>query len=635
VNRTVDSVELARFVGSELKLLEGYAARKLYGQDAGDIPEEISRLLFNTLPEIVAQPGDAQEAASVLQYAQERGIPVTPRGSASYALGGTVPIAGGIIIDLSGWQDILELDKEALTITVQAGVRWADLDDALRGAGLALRTYPSSYFSTVAGWVATGGHGIGSLKYGRVYENIQALEVITPRGEVKTLQPSDPGFRYFLGTEGQMGLVSKVTLKVRPRPAEPVYLLFYFEDAQGAFAFISDIIQQGLGPYHIKYMEAGHMAQVNRLLGWEIAEELDAVLLGFDGPEETAPLASIAASRAAIPAPDYLAGYLWKERLFPMKTKRLGPDLLASEVLMPLDRALPYLEAARSLGRRLATEVASEMHVISREEALIMATFLSDSSRRIAHLVHLLLVLLLTKLGINHGGRPYGLGIWNTPFLLSKYAPQDIERLRAYKQEVDPNGVLNPGKFFAIRSRLWNLPVQVFRPAVLEAVLATSRLWGVAVRHLPRGRERSRGANSPLRYAITACARCGSCVPVCPAYMVTHDETVTARGKLLLSSELLQGKGPATREEAQLPFLCMHCGACEEVCQSELDLLSAWEELEAALEARYGRPAQAVEQFVTEVEANERYWDRLREVAPPALTVSSRQKVQEETNGRS
>jgi ferredoxin len=117
--------------------------------------------------------------------------------------------------------------------------------------------------------------------------------------------------------------------------------------------------------------------------------------------------------------------------------------------------------------------------------------------------------------------------------------------------------------------------------------------------------------------------------------MVTGDETVTARGKLLLSPELLQGTRPTTREEAQLPFLCMHCGACEEVCQSELDLLSAWEELEAALEAKYGRPTEAVEQFVTEVEANKRYWDRLREVAPPALAVSSRQTVEEDASDRS
>jgi ferredoxin len=103
--------------------------------------------------------------------------------------------------------------------------------------------------------------------------------------------------------------------------------------------------------------------------------------------------------------------------------------------------------------------------------------------------------------------------------------------------------------------------------------------------------------------------------------MVTGDESVTARGKLLLAPELLNGSGGLSNQEAQLPFLCMHCGACEEVCQSELDLLPAWEELEAALEARYGRPAGAVEQFVTEVEANERYWDRLREVAPPALEM--------------
>ena len=102
--------------------------------------------------------------------------------------------------------------------TVEAGVRWSTLQEVLRGDGLTLRTYPSSWFSTVGGWVATGGYGINSLKFGHLSKNVQALQVVTPTGGVEWVEEGHADFPLYFGTEGQLGIVTRVVLRVRLPP---------------------------------------------------------------------------------------------------------------------------------------------------------------------------------------------------------------------------------------------------------------------------------------------------------------------------------------------------------------------------------------------------------------------------------
>jgi len=104
------------------------------------------------------------------------------------------------------------------------------------------------------------------------------------------------------------------------------------------------------------------------------------------------------------------------------------------------------------------------------------------------------------------------------------------------------------------------------------------------------------------------CAMCGACVSVCPAYAMTNDERVTARGKLLTAKALAEGKD-ITREHAHRTFLCMRCKACEQVCQSKLDLIPAYEELEARLEKKHGKDAAEIERFIRTAEMSPRYED--------------------------
>jgi Fe-S oxidoreductase len=105
-----------------------------------------------------------------------------------------------------------------------------------------------------------------------------------------------------------------------------------------------------------------------------------------------------------------------------------------------------------------------------------------------------------------------------------------------------------------------------------------------------------------------ACAKCGNCVAVCPAYLITNNEGVTAKGKVALAKKLITGK-EVTAEEAANAFMCMHCKACEEICQTNLELMMFWDALEKRIEGKFGRPETQITEFLKKVDNSKEYWD--------------------------
>jgi Na+-translocating ferredoxin:NAD+ oxidoreductase RnfC subunit len=109
-----------------------------------------------------------------------------------------------------------------------------------------------------------------------------------------------------------------------------------------------------------------------------------------------------------------------------------------------------------------------------------------------------------------------------------------------------------------------------------------------------------------------ACAKCGNCMAVCPAYLVTQNEAVTAKGKIALAKRLLAGQ-TVTREESVNAFMCMHCKACEEICQTNLELTMLWDALEKRLKGQFGWPETQIAEYLKEVDASKEYWDMVEQ----------------------
>ena len=159
--------------------------RMLYGHDIAAMPSLIKPLIGNTIPDAVVQPESEEELQNLASWAAGNRIPLTPRGKASSGYGGVLPVEQGIVVDFYRMKNILSIDKEKLTATVQPGIVWEKLDHELKKKGLTLLTYPSSYpGSTVGGWLAQGGAGFGSYEAGWFRDTVLSARVVLPDGTV-------------------------------------------------------------------------------------------------------------------------------------------------------------------------------------------------------------------------------------------------------------------------------------------------------------------------------------------------------------------------------------------------------------------------------------------------------------------
>jgi ferredoxin len=308
-------------------------------------------------------------------------------------------------------------------------------------------------------------------------------------------------------------------------------------------------------------------------------------------------------------APRYVASYLWNERLFVMKTKRLGPTILASESIIPITKAADFIEKAKKLGTSFGVEIFIDCYIIDEKSALIMTNFLCDS-RKLKYYINLPLTMMLTKTAVSMGAEPYGLGIWNAAFINNLYDSDRRRDLAVYKAKVDPNNIMNPGKFPSVKSKWLNIPALIFRPGIfsfsMKMMILLAPLTG-KIATLIMGKDKKID-RLDLELTTHACAKCGNCIAVCPAYLVTKNEEMTAKGKIALAKKLLEGR-TVTREEAENVFMCMHCKACEEICQTNLELMMLWDALEKRMESQVGRPEDKISEFLKKVDDSKDYWE--------------------------
>jgi FAD/FMN-containing dehydrogenase/NAD-dependent dihydropyrimidine dehydrogenase PreA subunit len=605
--------EFRKIVG-DIKILDKRAEREMYSHDIGDVPPIMTETLFKTLPDLIVQPKDVDEIQQVLKAASDLKIPVVPRGAASWGFGGVIPARAGIVIDLSPFRKILAIDVAQKTVTVEAGARWSDIDTIAKKQGLCLMTYPSSKFSTVGGWISTGGYGINSFKYGHLSKQIASMVVVTGTGEAKRLSHSDSEFSCFVSTEGEFGIVVEVTLQMRDVPQGSYAHLLYFPGDEEAFEFIgrfiADSTTEQFKPNTIRFVDENQLANANRVSRASIFKKSAGVLMEFGSSVDEANFKQYISQNGTIDeSPQFVANYLWNERLFGMKTKRLGPTLLASEVIIPIKSAAAFTEKARKIGSYFGVEVCIDCYIISSKEALIMATFLCDSRKK-KYFINLPLVSVLTKFAITLGAEPYGLGLWNIAFIHNLYTREKQLHLKECKARVDPHNIMNPGKSFSRGSK--GLSGLVFHPAIIGPSVQLLALMApvigkAAVAFLGKNKKID---NLDLELSTHACAKCGNCMAVCPAYLVTKDEESTGKGKIALAKKLLN-KQVVTREEAAAAFMCMHCKACEEICQTNLELMMLWDTLEQKLEVQFGRPEAEITEFLKKVDDSKEYWERV------------------------
>ncbi|MFC1921639.1 FAD-binding oxidoreductase, partial [Chloroflexota bacterium] len=321
--------------------------RKLYGHDIGVIPAMIKMVIGNTIPDAVVQPESEQELIDLMQWAIKNKIPLTPRGKATTGYGGVLPVQQGLVVDFYSMNQVLEIDAEAMTARVQAGIVWEKLDKELKKKGLTLRLYPSSYPSaTVGGWLAQGGAGIGSYEYGWFRDNVVSAKVVLPDGITREFSGDD--LDYVSDAEGITGLISEVTVSVKPLEEMGV-LAIGCPHAEEFQQLIERMVEAQLPVWSMIFINP-RMAELKNkaplMEHWGHPSEKHVLLpasfiltLTFAETERKVimdKLPEIMEPCQAELLPDYIAEHEWENRFRLMAVKRLGPSLVPTEFVIPL-----------------------------------------------------------------------------------------------------------------------------------------------------------------------------------------------------------------------------------------------------------------------------------------------------------
>jgi FAD/FMN-containing dehydrogenase/Pyruvate/2-oxoacid:ferredoxin oxidoreductase delta subunit len=574
---------------------------KLYARETIELPGILTSLLVKI--HSVYQPKDIQELQEMISEAKKNRMRIIPRGAATSGMGGLTPLKKSIIMDLTQLNRIHDFDEKKKTVCFEAGLRWWSLKQFLSKHSFSLYTYPTSLFSTVGGWLSTGGYGINSFRYGHISNLVESIEILAS-GKCKTINRNDQEFRYFIGTEGQMGIISKVRLKIRELRPTKSYLVF-FGTPSDAVSFIDDLTKSSaVRPVHVAYFDRQRLELKNSFLDGNISfPAREGVLVAFDRHSSAAGFLDSAERKGGTLAQDHLTAFLWNERFFPFSIRRFYPSVLGCETVLPVRNLPQYIGHTRQFGKSYGLPLSTEATLINKNMAVAFTIFPSNP-HNFSHFFHLFLSYSLANVASMCGGTPYGIGVWNLPLLKKVFSKEDYKQYKLFKKESDPSCLYNPGKAFSSDLNIKSLLKLAYS---MSALFSDGNLLSQALSKVLNGRSKKshRDLSEP-----EACANCGACTAVCPAYLINKTEAVTAKGKLFLFKDLLNGARLPGQLREQM-FLCLHCHLCEYVCQSKLKLNPVWDRLESILEKEFGRPEEKIAEFVKRAESDPAYSELL------------------------
>ncbi len=424
------------------------------------------------LPDVVVQPRDTDDVARTLAFAAEHRLPVTPRGAATGQAGGALPARGGIVVDVSGMNRVLEVDAANLQVVIQPGVVHADLNDRLAASKLLFPPDPgSSRMCTVGGMVSNNSRGMRAIKYGSTGDYVLGLEVVLPGGRVITtgslrsraLQSSS-GFeltKFFVGSEGMLGVITQLRLKVIPKPAARGIVMGQFGRLPAAGESVTAVLGAGILPSAIEILDASAIKAVNIYRPALRLPDAEAILL-YEVDGNAASVATDARRIADVIAPladkvDWSdepkrVAALWEARsVVGAASGMIKPGAArvyaGEDICVPLARVPETLLAIQALAREHDLTVVTYGHIASGNIHPAPVINVADPDqvarvRRFADAVHRLARRMEGTVTGEHG-----VGLTRTAYMREEHGAA-LDVMWALKQTLDPHNIMNPGKMF-------------------------------------------------------------------------------------------------------------------------------------------------------------------------------------------
>ncbi len=435
-------------------------------------PEDLTVYAFDgtaalrAQPALVALPGNAEEVAATLKIAARHKVPVTPRGSGTGLSGGSVS-EGGLVLCLLRLNRILELDSQNLTVLVEPGVITADVDEAAAAQGLFYPPDPGSMkVSTIGGNVAENSGGLRGLKYGVTRDYVLGLEVVLPDGETVWLGSKCvkdvAGYSMkdvFIGSEGTLGVITKVLLKLLPRPQARRTLLAAYATIEAAAATVSAIIAARIVPCTLEFVDKLTLACIEAHAKLGLPTTAEAILLiETDGhpaavAEEADRMSGIARTHGAtsvtLAADSAEATRLATARRSAFSAlARARPTTILEDVTVPRSELARMVRFVQDVAARHRLLIATFGHM---GDGNLHPTILTDehNADEMARVDAALDEIVAETLRV--GGTitgEHGVGLAKKRFLPQQFRGASLRLLRRLKVAVDPEGLLNPGKIF-------------------------------------------------------------------------------------------------------------------------------------------------------------------------------------------
>jgi glycolate oxidase len=450
--------ELQSAVGAEF-IRSDADALTTYGQDA---------LGQGHPPDLVVIPGSTEEIAAIARLCNQYRVPLVVRGAGTGYTGGAVPTHGGVVLSMERLNRILEIDQANLLAVVEPNVITADLQRAVEEVGLFYPPDPASLeMSSIGGNVAECAGGPRAFKYGTTKRYILALQAVLPTGEivetgskaVKNVVGYDLT-QLLVGSEGTLAIITRVTLRLIPKPPARATLLAMFADIQAAVDAVSALLTRRVVPAAIELLDADSLRAVNEHTGQEMAPastgavliiEADGTQAAVDEDIDRAAAAcrDVGAMRISLAANDEEREQLWSlRRMASLALKATGLLKINHDVVVPRGRVPELFAVVEELKARYGLRIASFGHAGDGNIHVNLMVNRSDEAElaRAKDAERVLFECVIALEGSISG--EHGIGFAKAPYLSMELSPDEIALMKRVKEAFDPNGILNPGKIF-------------------------------------------------------------------------------------------------------------------------------------------------------------------------------------------
>lgn len=451
---------------------------------AHDIPE---KYLSDTLGRLKGEaaalvfPQSTEEVSKILKYAHKHDIPVTPRGAGTNLVGSTVPVDGGIILDFSHMDKVLELDENTMTITVQPGLLLQDLQKYVEERGLFYPPDPGEKASSIGGNISTNAGGMRAVKYGVTRDYVRGLEVVTADGSVLTAGGKNvkdaSGLslkNLYIGSEGTLAVITKCILKLIPKPETSLSVLVPYPDLKTGIRSVLSVLRANANPTAVEFMERKVVKLGEDFLGvkYPYPEAGSYILLTFDGhasevrenAERIRKLALDGGALAYLPLTDTAqnnpsndipsAADIWKVRGALVKAVEAFSEQEPVDIVVPIDKTAEFISFINKLDEESGMQMVSFGHAGDGNVHLCvvrgdrdMKTWHKELKANMDKAYHKAYELG----GITSG--EHGIGISKRRYFLRETPGENLEVMNRIKDALDPKHILNDKKSYILEKK--------------------------------------------------------------------------------------------------------------------------------------------------------------------------------------